>query len=65
MSTNSRLIRKNKFPKRKIEENKDRIELQSDIIYLESLKFELENSKKYDRLQKLIHKKQGWRAYTC
>ncbi len=43
---------------------KDRIELESDLIYLESLKFDLKHARKHAKLQRLIHKKQGWRGYT-
>ena len=33
------------------------------IIHLESLKFDLECAKKHEKLQKLIHWKQGWRLH--
>jgi hypothetical protein len=62
MSRRTRNIRRKK---QKLEDIKERIEFETDVYFLESLKLELKHAKKHEILQKRIHKKQGWRSYTC
>jgi len=57
--------RKFKRKKQEIEDIKEKIAFESDLIYLESLEFDLKNSKRHEKLQKLIHKRPNWRDYTC
>ena len=61
MSTNSRLVRRNR---RKASEVKRELELQTDFYYLEALKIELKQLKNHHKLQRIIHRKKGWRDYT-
>ena len=56
--------RKFKRKKQEIEDIKEKIAFESDLIYLNFLKLELKHSINNEKLQKLIHKKQGWRNYT-
>ena len=65
MSVNSRKFKRNIRKFDKIQEIKEKLEVESDIIYLECLKFDLNTAKKHAKLQRKIHKKQGWRDYTC
>jgi len=64
MSVNPRKFKRNMRKLEQIKEIKEKIELESDLIYLESLKFDLKYAKKHAKLQRRIHKKQGWRDYT-
>lgn len=57
--------RKFKRKKHNLAELKEKIELETDYIYLKSLKMELKHSRKQEKLQKIIHKRTNWRDYTC
>ena len=65
MSVNPRKFRRNIRKIAEIKGIKEKIEIESDLTYLEFMKFDLLLAKKHAKLQKLIHKKQSWRNYVC
>jgi hypothetical protein len=65
MSVNPRKFKRKNNKLKNISEIKDKLELESNLIYLDLLKFDLKHARKHAKLQILIHKKQGWRDYTC
>lgn len=50
---------------RRIREIQEHCDLEADITYLEILKLELQEAKRYRKLQRRIHRKRGWKDYTC
>jgi hypothetical protein len=58
------MVKELKEKKRRLREFKRRIEFETDICFLESLKLELKQAKKHEKLQRRIWKKKGWREYT-
>jgi len=61
MSGNPRKFKRNK---KQLEEIKEKISFESDLIYLNFLKLELKHSKRQEKLQKLIQRRPNWRDYT-
>lgn len=52
------------LPKKKQKEIFEQFELANSILANDNLKMEVEWGKRESKMQKRIHKKDGWRAYT-
>ncbi|MDI9576873.1 MAG: hypothetical protein QM398_01895 [Thermoproteota archaeon] len=52
------------LPKKRQKEIFEQFELANSILANDNLKMEVEWGKRESKMQKRIHKKDGWRAYT-
>jgi len=58
-----RRMPKEKHKAKQMREFQARLEIENNITFLKSLKFELKHAKREARLQRLIHKRKGYRSF--
>jgi hypothetical protein len=65
LSVNPKKFKRNNRKLAEIREIRERLEAESDIVYLKSLKFELNSAIKHEKLQRRINERNSWKGYVC